>query len=103
METKTSWFKKAWSDPVWSKVISAVIVGLCIAIWEFLKGLYNGFSTKNISEYFGEDLYIKRIHLFLMFSILVGAIASYIIKSITAKIRIKAIEEKFKVNLKNIS
>lgn len=59
------WIRKIWNDPVWSKVISFVIITLVTAIYVKIKSLNQG---KTFDQAFNEMLQLK----VNLFTILVG-------------------------------
>lgn len=47
---KNIFIQKYWSDPVWSKVISAVIIGIGTGIFVIIKSLYEKISIKSAAQ-----------------------------------------------------
>ncbi len=85
-----SWIKKAWYDPVWSKVIAGLILGIISfapSINAFIRGTSFGdyFAKSNAIE-------INNVHLALLIACVVGFILFVIIKISNKNTKIEYLE-----------
>ena len=71
-------FKKVWTDPVWSKVISAAIIGLATFIYAIVKSRIDNVSIGEVYEGFLQ-LKVRIIY------VIGGLILFLILKSLTKK------------------
>lgn len=46
-----NWFRRFWNDPVWSKVISALIIGLLTLVYALLISLFKDINIQKINLY----------------------------------------------------
>ena len=60
-----------WNDPVWSKVISAVVLLIIPAIWAYCRGWF-----PSIRQWLGSEIIVQKLFLFLLFPIVPVFVAS---------------------------
>lgn len=101
---KDTFYQKYWTDPVWSKVISAGIIAVVgsvlAAIYVLLKSLYDKVSFKSVAiqvvDYFKLTTEVNNLILWLSLIILAWTVYSFFksfIKDIISKIRTKTVVE----------
>lgn len=92
--------KKYWSDPVWSKVISAIIIGLgttiLTGIYILIKSIYEKVAFKSVAveviNYFKSDTEINILILWISLIIIFCSVFIFF-KTVIEKLRNKKIEE----------
>ncbi|WP_264564828.1 hypothetical protein [Flavobacterium sp. N3904] len=78
LEAKTILFQKYWVDPVWSKVISAIIIAIGTALYIIVKSIYNKISflstTQQVVSYFQSSTKLNNLVIWISLFIICWAL-----------------------------
>lgn len=82
IDYKNIFIQKYWADPVWSKVISAIIIGIGTGLFVIIKSLYERISIKSAAEpiikYFSSETELNNMLLWIGLFIICWALIVFV-------------------------
>ena len=82
IDYKNIFIQEYWADPVWSKVISAIIIGIGTGLFVIIKSLYERISIKSAAEpiikYFSSETELNNMLLWIGLFIICWALIVFV-------------------------